>query len=89
MIFSYMYFGSVEWLQQSKYEWDRQDINTFKEMQPVNFVSEEMCSSGTWILTSEELTHFQEIAIKVCFRRNVCSSSTRFHTSEVCAIAWH
>lgn len=87
--FFYMYFDSVEWLQQSKYEWDRQDINTFQEMQPVNFVSEEMCSSSTWILTSEELTHFQEIAIKVCFRRNVCSSSTRFHTSEVCAIAWH
>lgn len=30
-------------------------------MQPVNFVSEEMCSSSTWILTSEELTHFQKI----------------------------
>lgn len=36
-------------------------LTYFQEMQPVNFVSEEMCSSSTWILTSEELTHFQNI----------------------------
>lgn len=56
-----MYFGSVEWLQQSKYEWDRQNINIFSRNAASKFVSEEMCSSSTWILTSEELTHFQNI----------------------------